>query len=76
MVADGVEAAPAGGSIRLPVQLDWILRWGQLGGAWGRGDVTDSLFGLDFGDVNNNRVFIGGGQLGFNYQFRLWGSRL
>jgi outer membrane immunogenic protein len=42
---------------------------GNVGGAWGRGDVTDSLFGLDFGDVNNNGVFIGGGQLGFNYQF-------
>jgi outer membrane immunogenic protein len=31
--------------------------------------VTDSLLGLNFGDVNNNGAFIAGGQLGFNYQF-------
>jgi outer membrane immunogenic protein len=42
---------------------------GNIGGAWGRGDVTDSLFGLNFGNASNNGVFIGGGQLGFNYQF-------
>src|SRR5262245_22588423 len=42
---------------------------GNIGGAWGQGNVTDSLFGLNFGNANNNGVFIGGGQLGFNYQF-------
>src|SRR5258705_5599188 len=42
---------------------------GNIGGAWGRGNVTDSLLGLNFGDVNNNGAFIAGGQLGFNYQF-------
>ena len=42
---------------------------GNIGGAWMHRDVTDSLFGLTFGDGNNNGVFVGGGQLGFNAQF-------
>jgi outer membrane immunogenic protein len=42
---------------------------GNIGGAWSHGDVTDSLFGLDFSNGNNNGVFIGGGQVGLNYQF-------
>ena len=42
---------------------------GNIGGAWVHRDVTDSLFGLTFGDGNNSGVFIGGGQLGFNAQF-------
>ena len=42
----------------------------NIGGAWGRRNVTDSLFGLSLSNsVNNNGAFIGGGQLGFNYQF-------
>ncbi len=42
---------------------------GNIGGAWSHGDVTDTLFGLDFSNGNNNGVFIGGGQVGLNYQF-------
>jgi outer membrane immunogenic protein len=41
---------------------------GNIGGAWSHGDVTDSLFGLNFSNGNNNGVFIGGGQVGLNYQ--------
>jgi outer membrane immunogenic protein len=42
----------------------------NIGGAWGRRNVTDSLFGLSLSNsVNNNGAFIGGGQLGYNYQF-------
>jgi outer membrane immunogenic protein len=42
----------------------------NIGGAWGRRNVTDSLFGLNLSNsVNNNGAFIGGGQLGYNYQF-------
>src|SRR6266404_5022589 len=42
----------------------------NIGGAWGHRNVTDSLFGLSLSNsVNNNGAFIGGGQLGFNYQF-------
>jgi outer membrane immunogenic protein len=41
---------------------------GNLGGAWSHGTWTDSLFLLNFDGGNNNGVFIGGGQVGFNYQ--------
>jgi outer membrane immunogenic protein len=41
---------------------------GNLGGAWAHNTITDSLFGLSFGNGNNNGVFVGGGQVGFNYQ--------
>ena len=42
---------------------------GNVGGAWVQDDVTDSLFGLSFNNGNNAGVFIGGGTVGFNYQF-------
>jgi outer membrane immunogenic protein len=42
---------------------------GNLGGAWAHRDVTDSRFGLNFSNGNNNNgVFIAGGQVGGNYQ--------
>jgi outer membrane immunogenic protein len=41
---------------------------GNIGGAWARSNETDSLFGLSFGNGNSNGVFIGGGQVGGNYQ--------
>jgi outer membrane immunogenic protein len=40
---------------------------GNLGGAWANGSVNDSLFGLSASTSHSG--FIGGGQLGFNYQF-------
>jgi outer membrane immunogenic protein len=42
---------------------------GNLGGAWAHRNVTDSLFGLNFNNGTNNGVFVGGGQIGGNYQF-------
>ncbi len=41
---------------------------GNIGGAWARHGVTDSLFGVNFDNGSNNGTFIGGGQLGLNYQ--------
>ena len=41
---------------------------GNIGGAWRHDNVTDTLSGLNFSNGNNNGVFIGGGQLGFNWQ--------
>jgi len=41
----------------------------NLGGAWDQRNVTDSLFGLSLSNGNDKGAFIGGGQLGFNYQF-------
>jgi len=40
---------------------------GNLGGAWGRGNVVDSLFGVNFTN-GNSASFVGGGQVGGNYQ--------
>jgi outer membrane immunogenic protein len=40
---------------------------GNLGGGWSQGNITDSVFGLNF--TNGTRgAFIGGGQVGGNYQ--------
>ena len=40
---------------------------GNVGAAWGQGNVTDTLTGASFtGTTNAN--FVGGGQIGFNYQ--------
>jgi outer membrane immunogenic protein len=57
-----------------PAPTPPVLTWtgfyigGNIGGAWARHDWNDSLLGLNFGG-NNEGVFIGGGQVGFNYQF-------
>ena len=63
-----VKAPPA------PVYAPPIFTWtgfyigGNIGAAWAHSDWHDSLFGLDWGNTSNAR-FIGGGQIGFNYQF-------
>lgn len=41
---------------------------GNLGGAWAHRSLTDSRFGLHFDNGSNNATFVGGGQVGFNYQ--------
>ena len=52
----------------LPV-FSWtgIYIGANIGGAWARNDWTDSLFLTNFNNGNNG-VFIGGGQIGANYQ--------
>ena len=40
----------------------------NVGAGWSQGTVTDSLFGISFTNQSNNAVFIGGGQIGGNYQ--------
>jgi hypothetical protein len=39
----------------------------NVGGAWARNSWTDTLFVTNFSNGNNSR-FIGGGQIGGNYQ--------
>src|SRR5262245_11026482 len=41
---------------------------GNIGGAWRNDNLSDTLSGLNFSNGNNNGVFIGGAQLGFNWQ--------
>jgi hypothetical protein len=48
--------------------LDRILSWRQYWRAWAHRDVTDTFLGVNFNNGNNNGVFIGGGQLGYNWQ--------
>src|SRR6185295_7645943 len=40
---------------------------GNIGAAWAGVDVTDNLTGQNF-SRSSDAVFIGGGQIGFNYQ--------
>jgi outer membrane immunogenic protein len=41
---------------------------GNIGGAWANRDVTDTFLGVNFNNGNSNGVFIGGAQLGYNWQ--------
>ena len=41
---------------------------GNIGGAWSNSNWTDTLFLTRFNNNNNNGIFIGGGQIGGNYQ--------
>jgi outer membrane immunogenic protein len=56
-----------------PAPTPPVLTWtgfyigGNIGGAWARRNLSDSSLGLNLGG-NDNGVFIGGGQVGFNYQ--------
>jgi outer membrane immunogenic protein len=41
----------------------------NIGGAWANRDVRDPFLGVNFNNGNSNGAFIGGGQLGYNWQF-------
>src|ERR1700751_803210 len=69
-----VRARPAPYAPPAPVYAPPPFSWtgfylgGNVGGAWAHRDVTDTFFLGDFGNGNNNGVFIGGGQVGYNWQ--------
>jgi outer membrane immunogenic protein len=52
-----------------PPQFSWTGFYigGNLGGGWNQGNVTDSVFGVNFSN-HSNAAFLGGGQVGVNYQ--------
>src|SRR5215813_11402672 len=72
--AADVTARPAPYAPPPPVYAPPPFSWtgfylgGNIGGAWARRDVTDTVLGVNFNPGNNNGVFIGGGQLGYNWQ--------
>jgi outer membrane immunogenic protein len=76
MVANAadVTARPAPYAPPAPVYAPPPFTWtgfylgGNIGGAWANRDVTDTFLGVNFNNGNNDGVFIGGGQLGFNWQ--------
>src|SRR5262249_55639836 len=73
--AADVTARPAPYAPPAPVYAPPPFTWtgfylgGNIGGAWRNDNLSDTLSGLTFSNGNNNGVFIGGGQVGFNWQF-------
>jgi len=67
--ADLSRPPPPAAPVYVPPPFSWTGFYvgGNLGGAWGHGNITDSS-GVSFSGNSNNGVFIGGGQAGFNYQ--------
>jgi outer membrane immunogenic protein len=61
-----VKAPPA----PMPPPFSWTGFYigGNLGGAWAHHNFHDNFFNLGFDDGTSNGVFIGGGQVGANYQ--------
>jgi outer membrane immunogenic protein len=75
MVTNAAEVPPYPRPVAPPVYVPPPFSWtgfylgANLGGAWGQRNLTDTLLGLTLSNVNDKGAFIGGGQLGFNYQF-------
>jgi len=63
-----LKAPPAAPPPPPPFSWSGFYIGGNLGGAWAHTGVSDTLFFQNFNNGNNNGAFIGGGQLGFNYQ--------
>jgi outer membrane immunogenic protein len=75
MVANAAEVPPYPRPVAPPVYVPPPFSWtgfyvgANLGGAWGQRNLTDTLLGLTLSNINDKGAFIGGGQLGYNYQF-------
>lgn len=63
-----LKAPPPAAPLPPPFSWSGFYIGGNLGGAWFHSDMTDTLFFDNFSNGNNNGAFIGGGQVGFNYQ--------
>jgi outer membrane immunogenic protein len=72
--AADLRARPAPYAPPAPVYAPPAFSWtgfylgGNIGGAWAHRDVTDTFFGVNFNNGNDKGVFIGGGQVGYNWQ--------
>jgi outer membrane immunogenic protein len=57
----------------LPPPFTWtgFYLGGNIGAAWGSRSITDDTTGVTFSNSSDAR-FIGGGQVGFNYQFGMF----
>jgi outer membrane immunogenic protein len=76
LAADLPTKAPPAAPVYAPPPFTWTGFYigGNVGGAWAQGTVVDTATGGSFGS-NNQGAFIGGGQVGFNYQIGpiVWG---
>jgi outer membrane immunogenic protein len=75
LIALGTTAAGAADlAVKAPPPPPPVFSWtgfyigANIGGAWARNNWTDTLFLTNFNNDGNNGVFIGGGQIGGNYQ--------
>ena len=72
--AADVAARPAPYAPPPPVYTPPPFSWtgfyigGNIGAAWANRDVRDPFLGVNFNNANSNGAFIGGGQLGYNWQ--------
>lgn len=62
------QAGPPSGYV--PPVFNWTGFYvgGNVGAAWAQESWTDTLFGLTLNTGGNNGLFIGGGEVGFNYR--------
>jgi outer membrane immunogenic protein len=63
-----VKAPPAPAPAPPPFSWTGFYIGGNLGAGWSDRTVNDTLFGVDITDQGNGATFIGGGQVGANYQ--------
>ena len=74
--ASAADMAPAPRYVPPPPPPIFVYNWtgfyvgGNLGGAWASGTLTDSFTGASLSDSKSG--FLGGGQIGFNYQITNW----
>jgi outer membrane immunogenic protein len=69
-VAGAADLPFKGPPVYVPPAFSWTGCYigGNVGGAWAQSNWTDTLFGMGWGNTSD-ASFIGGGQLGCNYQF-------
>ncbi len=63
-----VKAPPAPAPTPPPFSWTGFYIGGNVGAGWSDRTVSDTLFGLDITNQGNGATFIGGGQIGANYQ--------
>src|SRR5262249_48399371 len=75
MSANAADVPPYAPPVAPPVYVPPPFSWTgfyiglNLGRAWSQRNRPDPLLGLSLSNVNDRGAFIGGGQLGYNYQF-------
>jgi outer membrane immunogenic protein len=63
-------AQPTPAPLYVPPPFNWsgLYIGANAGAGWSQENISDSFFGLNFGNPMNNPMFIGGGAVGGNYQ--------